>query len=95
MVRKTIGEKKLAHAEKQKYYRDKQNKDVQREKNRTRKAISCENSKKDSGKYKNYLKQQATNRRILRSNKKKKKRKKEKRMINILHLIIILLVLLL
>ena len=94
MVRKTIGEKKLAHAEKQKYYRDEQNKDVQQEKNRTRKAISCENSKKDSGKYQNYLKQQATNRRILRSNSNKKK-KKEKRMINILPLIIIPLVLLL
>ena len=93
MVRKTIGEKKLAHAEKQKYYRDEQNKDVQREKNRTRKAISCENSKKDSGKYQNYLKQKTTNRRILRSNKKQKK--KEKRMINILHPIIIPLVLLL
>ena len=79
MVRKTIDEKKLAHAEKQKYYRDKQNKDVHREKNRTRKAISYENSKKDSGKYQNYLKQQATNRRILRSNKKKKKEKKEKK----------------
>ena len=46
MGRKTIYEKKLTHAEKQKCYRDKQNKDVQNEKNRIRKAINFENLKK-------------------------------------------------
>ena len=71
MGRKTIGEKKLTNTEKQKCYRDKQNKEVQWEKDRIRKAISCENLKKDSSKYKNYLKQQATNHRILRNKKKK------------------------
>ena len=89
MGRKTIGEKKLTNTEKQKCYRDKQNKEVQWEKDRIRKAISCENLKKDSSKYKNYLKQQATNHRILRNKKKKKT------MIKALHLIIIPLVLLL
>ena len=70
MGRKTIGEKKLTNSEKQKCYIDKQNKEVQQEKDRIRKAISHENLKKDSAKYKNYLKQQATNRRIL-GNKRK------------------------
>ena len=55
---------------KNKNARDKQNKEIQREKDRTRKAISLENLKKDSAKYKNYLKQQATNCRILRNKKK-------------------------
>ena len=69
--RKTIGEKKLTNAEKQRHYRDKQNKEVQWEKDRIRKAISRESLKKDSAKYKNYLKQQPTNHRILRNKKKK------------------------
>ena len=72
MGRKTIGEKKLTNTntEKQKCYRDKQNKEVQRKKE-LKKAISRENFKKDSAKYKSYLKQQATNHRILRNKKKK------------------------
>ena len=88
MGRKTIGEKKLANAKKQERYRDKQNKEVQREKDRIRRAINHENLKKNSAKYKNYLKQQATNRRILRN-------KKKKTMTKTIHLIIIPLVLLL
>ena len=70
MGRKTIGENKLTNAEKQKRYRDKQNKKVQQEKDRIRKAISPEIFKKDSAKYKNYLKQQTANCRILRNKNK-------------------------
>ena len=46
MGRKTIDENKLTNAEKQKCYRDKQNKKVQFEKDRIRKVISPEISKK-------------------------------------------------
>ena len=70
MGRKTTGENKFTNAEKQKCYRDKQNKKVQQEKDRIKKAISPEIFKKDSAKYKNYLKQQTVNCRILRNKNK-------------------------
>ena len=59
MGRTPIGEKKMSNAEKQNWYHEKQDKEVWREKDRIRKAISHENLKKDSVKYKNYLKQAA------------------------------------
>ena len=68
MGRIPIGEKKMSYAEKQKDSK----KEVWREKDRIRKAISCENLKKDNVIYKNYLKQQATNCKILRSKLRKK-----------------------
>ena len=57
----------MSNAGKQKWDNEKQEKEVQREKDRIRKTISCENLKKDSVKDKNYLKQQATILKILRS----------------------------
>ena len=66
MGRTPIGEKRMSNAEKQNRYREKQDKEVRREKDRIRKAISRENLKRVSVKYKNYLKQ-AANRWILRS----------------------------
>ena len=59
MGRTPIGEKRMSNAEKQNRYREKQDKEVRREKDRIRKAISRENLKRDSVKYKNYLKQAA------------------------------------
>ena len=53
MGRTLIGEKKMSNAEKQKQYHEKQDREEQREKDRMRKAIICENLKKDSVKYKN------------------------------------------
>ena len=38
MGRKTTGEKKLTNAEKQKHYRDKQNKEVQQEKRQNKES---------------------------------------------------------
>ena len=59
MGRALIGEKKMPNAEKQKKrYREKQDKEVRREKDKIRKAINCENLKKDNVKYENYMKQQ-------------------------------------
>ena len=66
MGRTPTGEKRMSNAEKQNRYREKQDKEVRREKDRIRKAISHKNLKRDSVKYKNYLKQ-AANRWILRS----------------------------
>ena len=46
MGRTPIGEKKMSNAEKQNRYREKQDKEVRREKDRIRKAISHENLKR-------------------------------------------------
>ena len=70
MGRKLIGDKKLTNAEKQKRCRQKQNEECRKEKDRIRKVISRENLKKDSVMYKDYLKKQAANRKILRSKTK-------------------------
>ena len=53
MGRTPFGEKKMSNAEKQKQYHEKQDREEQREKDRMKKAIICENLKKDSVKYKN------------------------------------------
>ena len=46
MGRTPIGEKKISNAEKQKQYHEKQDREEQREKDRIKNAISCENLKK-------------------------------------------------
>ena len=46
MGRTPIGEKKMSNAEKQKQYHEKQDREEQREKDRIKNAISCENLKK-------------------------------------------------